>query len=167
MNSLSRRRGLAAASFTLLSYGAALAGRLLMRGRPNGWWYRVLRKPSYQPPSWVFPPVWTFLYGCIAYAGYRVFRASPSPMRTAALGLWGTQLTLNAAWTPLFFGAHRGRAALVDTVALDLAVLSFAGAASRVDRRAAAATAPYAAWLGLATALNASIVARNPRVLVG
>ena len=149
--------------FTLLSYGAAALGSLAMRGtrRPDGAWFRSLDKPSFQPPPWVFGPVWTVLYGTIAYAGYRVWKAPKSPARTRALVLWGTQLALNAAWTPLFFGARRPKAALADLAALDVAAGAFAAQAARVDQRAAVAFAPYLAWLSFASVLNGSIAANN------
>ena len=149
--------------FTLLSYGAAALGSLAMRGkgRPEGRWYRSLDKPSFQPPPYVFGPVWTVLYGTIAYAGYRVWKAPSSAARTRALALWGTQLVLNAAWTPLFFGARRPKAALADIVALDAAAGAFAVQAAAVDKRATAAFVPYLAWIGFASVLNGSIVAKN------
>jgi benzodiazapine receptor len=153
----------ASLGFVAASLGASLIGALTMRGKgsPKGAWYRTLRKPSYQPPSWVFGPVWTVLYGAIAYAGYRTWRMARSPARTRALALWGAQMALNAAWTPLFFGARRPRAALADMFALDAAVLGHVGVTARRAPRAAVAMAPYLAWLGFATALNAAIVAKN------
>lgn len=142
---------------------AAAIGRLAMRGagRPQGLWFRTRRKPSYQPPGWVFGPVWSVLYATIAYSGWRVWRAPDSAARARALKLWGAQLVLNAAWTPVFFGARRPAVALVDLVGLDAAAAAYAAAARKVDARAAAVVSPYLAWLGFATLLNASIVAKN------
>ena len=156
---------LAAIAFGALSYGASALGALTMRGRGSerSLWYRSLRKPAFQPPGWVFGPVWTALYGTIAYSGYRIWRAPKSPARTRALALWGTQLALNAAWTPLFFRAHRPRAALADLIALDAAAGAYTAAAAAVDPRAAKVVAPYLAWLGFATTLNGAIVVKNPR----
>lgn len=155
--------GLAALAFGALSYGASAIGALVMKkkGPPDGRWYRSLPKPSFQPPSWVFGPVWTALYGAIAYSGYRIWRAPKSRERTRALALWGTQLALNGAWTPLFFGAHRTRLALVDLVALDAAAVAYVAAAAKVDKQAAAIVSPYLAWLAFATTLNASIAAKT------
>jgi tryptophan-rich sensory protein len=149
--------------FAALSYGAAALGALTMRGRgaPDKAWYRGLRKPVFQPPSGLFGPVWTVLYGTIAYSGYRIWRAPRSPERTRALALWGTQLALNATWTPLFFGARRPAAALADIVALDLAAGAYTAAAAQVDPTAAKAVAPYLAWISFATVLNGAIVAKN------
>jgi tryptophan-rich sensory protein len=152
--------GLALASFVALTLGAAAIGRVATRRSP-GLWYRTLRKPPFQPPSWVFGPVWTGLYGLIATSGYRVWKAAPSKQRNRALGLWGTQLALNSAWTPLFFGARRKRAALVDLVALVGAVAAYAQASRKVDKPAAAMVVPYLGWLGFAGLLNEEIIRRN------
>lgn len=148
---------------TTLSYGAGVVGVLLMRNRgPRDAWYQALRKPSFQPPGWVFAPVWNVLYGAIAYSAYRVWRAGPSRARTIALTLWGAQLALNAAWTPTFFGARAPRFALADMALLDAAACAYAVAAARVDRTASLVATPYLGWLGFATAINASIVRLNP-----
>jgi tryptophan-rich sensory protein len=145
------------------AYGAAGLGALTMRGtgRPDGRWFRSLRKPRVQPPNWIFGPVWTVLYATIAYSGWRIWRAPRSPERTRALSLWGTQLALNAAWTPLFFGARKPALALADIAALDAAAVAYAVSARNVDRRAAWIVTPYLGWLGFATMLNASIVVKN------
>ncbi len=72
---------------------------------------------------------------------------------------------MNAAWSPLFFGLRRPRAALVDAALLVAAIGAYARAASRVDRLAAALVLPYLAWSAFALALNGEIVRRNPRLL--
>jgi tryptophan-rich sensory protein len=128
--------------------------------RPDAW-YRGLRKPPFQPPDWVFGPVWTGLYALIGLSGYRVWRARRSRARTSALRLWGAQLALNAAWSPLFFRAHAPRMALVDCGLLFAASALYARSASRVDRKAARLAVPYAGWVLFATMLNAAIVQRN------
>jgi translocator protein len=162
------RRLWAGVLFGALCAGVALVGTMTMRGRgrPGGLWFRSLRKPPAYPPNWVFGPAWTVLYGLIAYSGYRTWRAPSSQARTAALSLWGAQLVLNAAWTPLFFGARRPRLALADIVALDASVAAYTKLASRVDPRASQLFAPYAVWLAYASYLNAGIVADNPRFLL-
>lgn len=160
---MQKRSLLAGLGMAALSYGAAALGTLTMRGRgrPDRLWFRVQKKPSFQPPNSVFAPVWTVLYGTIAYSGWRVWRAEKSPERTRALQLWGAQLALNAAWTPLFFGARKPGLALADIGALDAAAAAYAAAAAKVDKQAALVVAPYLAWLGFASTLNASIVAKN------
>ncbi len=150
--------GAAAAAF-----GAGALGTLAMRGKgsPDGLWFRRLRKPSFQPPNWLFGPVWTILYATIAYSGWRIWKAPKSRERTSALSLWGAQLVLNAAWTPLFFGARKPALALADLVALDAAAAAYAATARKVDRQAAVVVTPYLGWLGFATALNTVIAVKN------
>ncbi len=131
---------------------------------PRQPWYRALSKPPGQPPAWVFGPAWTTLYGMMAWSAFRVFRARPSTERRRALRMWWTQLALNAAWSPLFFGAHRPRAALADLVGMTVATAAYTKDAASVDRAAAWMMAPYLGWLGYASYLNGAIVMRNPRL---
>jgi tryptophan-rich sensory protein len=149
--------------FTSATLVAAWAGRRFVR--PRSAWYRALSKPAGQPPPSVFGPVWATLYGLMAISAYRVFRARRSPERTRALSLWWSQLAGNAAWTPLFFGARRGRVALADLVGTIAATGAYVHAAHKVDRPAAWLMAPYLGWLGYATYLNGALVAKNPRLL--
>jgi translocator protein len=123
-------------------------------------WYPGLRKPGWTPPSQVFGPVWTVLYAQMAYSASRVARSS-DPRRRRALALWWLQLGLNAAWTPVFFGARRTGAAAVMVGALVPAVAATAAASARVDRRAGLLFAPYLAWSTYAAALNLEIWRRN------
>jgi len=159
------RRVLAALGFGALCFGVGALGALTMRGRgrPGGLWFRSLEKSPLQPPDRVFAPVWTVLYAAIAYSGYKIWKAPASPERTRALALWGAQLALNGAWTPIFFGARRPVAALADLLALDAAATAYALSAAKVDRPAAVSVAPYLGWIGFATYLNSHIVASNPR----
>ncbi len=163
-----RRAVLAGIGFVAATGLAAGLGVLAMRGagNPRKPWFRLLRKPSWQPPNQVFGPVWTVLYATLAYSGYRIWKAPASQERTVALGLWATQLALNGAWTPLFFGARRPVIALADIIALDAASLAYSVVAARVDKPAAALVVPYLGWLGFATALNAKIVANNPSFML-
>lgn len=118
-----------------------------------GDWYAGLQKPPFNPPSWIFAPVWTILYVMIAVAGWRSWERGGSQMR-----LWWVQLALNFAWTPVFFGAHLTGAALIVIAALLATILAFIVAARRRhDGVSALLFAPYAAWVAFATLLNASI----------
>ena len=122
-----------------------------------GRWYRRLEKSPLNPPPAVFGPVWTVLYGLIATSGWRVWRAGSRK----ALGWWAAQLALNAAWSPIFFGLKRPRAALADLALLLPAIAIYARHARQVDRPAAWMVAPYLGWVGFASVLNAEIVRRN------
>ncbi len=121
-------------------------------------WYPTVAKPSWTPPDAVFGPVWTVLYLAMGYAAWRVWRRGPSPLVARALTLFGVQLGLNAAWSPIFFALHRPGIALAVIVALDVALAATALAFRRVDRVAAVVLAPYLLWCLFATALNAAIV---------
>ncbi|MGE0232119.1 MAG: TspO/MBR family protein [Flavobacteriaceae bacterium] len=123
-----------------------------------GEWYQGLAKPSFNPPAWVFAPVWTLLYILIAIAGWRVFQRAPS---STAMKLWYAQIALNFLWSPVFFSAHMTGAALVVIGLLLAAILGFIVTARRVDRAAAWLFTPYAAWVAFASVLNASIFVLN------
>lgn len=119
-----------------------------------GLWYAGLTKPSFNPPAWLFGPVWTVLYALIAIAGWRVWQRNRHgwPMK-----LWWTQLALNFLWSPVFFGAHQIGAALVVILLMLAALLGFIATAWRLDRVAALVFVPYAAWVAFASILNGSI----------
>jgi len=147
---------LAAAVFLLLVFGAASTGAFV---RP-GAWYASLVKPSWNPPAWLFGPVWTTLYLMIAAAGWLVWRRGA--LGRTALVFWGLQIALNASWTLLFFGLHRPLWALFDIAALWLSILAFVWTAWPASRAAALLFVPYLLWVGFATALNAALWRLNP-----
>lgn len=153
---------LALAGFGLLTAGVAWYGSRYSRRGSQDSWYRDLDKPGFTPPDAVFPAVWTTLYAMIAWSGWRVWSAAPSRQRNAALRLWVSQLAANAKWSKLFFGQHQTALALTDILALETAIVSYISAARKVDRGAANAFIPYAAWIAFAAVLNAEIVRRNP-----
>ena len=139
---------------------AAAAGGGAATSRAVTDWYPTLRKPNWTPPSRAFGPVWTVLYAQMAYSAHRV-ASSSDPRRERALALWWLQLGLNAAWTPVFFGARRPGAAAIVIGALLPAVAATAAVSARVDRRAGLLYAPYLAWSTYAAALNVDIWRRN------
>lgn len=120
--------------------------------------YRALELPPFAPPSWLFGPVWSVLYLMIAIAGWLVWRERGWDR---SLTLWVVQLVLNALWTPLFFAADLYVAALVDTVALLVAVTATILQFRRTSELAAWLLVPYLAWVGFATALTVGIVVLN------
>ena len=131
-------------------------------GTEVGEWYGSLEKSPLNPPPAVFGPVWTTLYALMAVAGYRIWnKRERSPERTRALALWPAQLALNAAWSPLFFGAKRPDLAMTDLIALMIALILFVRDASKVDKPAAWMFSPYVAWVAFAGVLNAEIIRRN------
>ncbi len=143
-----------------VAVAVAAAGGAVATRRSVATWYPGLRKPSWTPPSQAFGPVWTLLYAQMAYSAQRVASSSDRGRRPA-LALWWLQLGLNAAWTPVFFGARRTGAGAVVICALLPAVAATAAASARVDRRAGLLYGPYLAWSTYAAALNLEIWRRN------
>ncbi|WP_019875810.1 TspO/MBR family protein [Sporichthya polymorpha] len=144
----------------LLVAAVAVSGALINAGETDGW-YAEADKPPATPPGWLFGPVWSILYTSMAVAAWLVWRSSGFTGARTALGLYAVQLALNAAWTPVFFGAERLFVGLVIVLALDLAILATAGAFRRHSRTAALLLVPYLAWTLFATYLNAGVAALN------
>ena len=120
-------------------------------------WYVGVNKPSFNPPNWVFAPVWTTLFLMMAISGWRLWRRRAMAGARKALAAWWLQLALNLAWAFLFFGARAIGAALVEVVALLAAIIATMVLAWRVDRLAGALFVPYVAWVSFATVLNAAL----------
>jgi len=127
-----------------------------------GGWYATLAKPSFQPPSWVFGPVWSVLYVLMGVALFLVWRADRHG-RDRAVALWATQLALNAAWSLIFFGRRAIGPALAEILVLWVAVAATVVAFHRQDRTAGRLLVPYLGWVSFATLLNASIWRLNER----
>ena len=137
--------------FILLVVGGGLLVGFLTAPGP---WYEALAKPSFNPPNWLFGPVWTILYVLIAIAGWRLWQRERTG---AAMKLWWLQLVLNFLWSPVFFGLEQIGLALLIILALFATILAFLAAAWNLDRVAAWLFVPYAAWVAFASLLNASI----------
>ena len=138
---------------------ASLAGPIATY--PNLAWYAGLAKPAFNPPNWVFGPVWTALYGLMAFALWRTLRHRPSLTRNLAIGLFLVQLGLNAAWSWLFFAAQSPLLGLVNIIPQWLMVLATIVALRRVDPVAARCLLPLGVWVAFAMLLNASVWALN------
>jgi benzodiazapine receptor len=116
-------------------------------------YYRSLQKPSWAPPPWIFGPVWSVLYALIGTSAWLVSRRGGAGTRTA-LTLWWVQLALNAAWTPIFFGARSRGWALVEIVVTWAVVVSTTVVFFTRRTAAGLVLLPYLAWVTFASALN-------------
>ena len=125
---------------------------------PVGEWHAALNKPWFNPPNWVFAPVWTTLYVMIGIAGALAWRWDP---QSGAVKVWFAQLVLNGAWTAVFFGAHQIEIALVVIFVLLLLILSFIKRTISELPSAAWLFVPYLLWVTFATMLNAGIASLN------
>lgn len=120
-------------------------------------WYTSLLKPWWNPPAWVFGPVWTLLYAMMAVAAWLVWREGGWKEQGRVLGLFLLQWLLNALWTPLFFGMHRPGLAFAEIILLWLALAATLVSFWRVRKLAGVLLMPYLAWVSLAAALNFAI----------
>jgi translocator protein len=154
-SALVREVGLAIVSVLVVA-GASIAGQIATY--PNlASWYFALAKTPFNPPSWVFAPVWTALYALMAVALWRVLRCPPESARRVALIFFFLQLALNALWPWMFFGAHSPALGLVNIGPQLLVVLATIVLFHRLDRIAAWCLVPLAAWVAFAGVLNLSI----------
>lgn len=146
---------------SLLGFLVLVVGGGLLIGALTGpgEWYARLAKPAFNPPNWLFGPVWTLLYAFIAVAGWRTWRRRAD---TPARLFWALQLGLNFLWSPVFFGARRIDLAALIIVLLLVAIVLFIGRSWKSDRVAALLFVPYAAWVSFATVLNLSLLRLNP-----
>lgn len=120
-------------------------------------WYPTLAKPGFNPPAWVFPPIWTALFAAMAVAGWRVWRRAGLAGARAAFAAFAAQLALNLGWSALFFGLRSPGAALVEIVPLLAAIVVTGTLFWRIDQLAGLLFVPYALWVGFATLLTAAI----------
>lgn len=125
---------------------------------PKGAWFDALQKPAFQPPDWVFAPVWTLLYILTAITGWRVFCVEDDPLLRI---LWILQLALNYAWPVVFFGLQQLGWALAVCAVLTLTLALFLRQARREDPISSWLMLPVFLWCGFATLLTAALWSLN------
>jgi tryptophan-rich sensory protein len=123
-----------------------------------GAWFEGLDKPWFNPPAWVFAPVWTVIYILIAVAGWRIWTIEA---RSPAMMVWFAQMLLNWAWSPTFFGAQQLWLSLAVILALWVLIVAFIVVARKYDSFAVLLFVPYLAWVSFASVLNWSIAVLN------
>jgi translocator protein len=148
---------------TILTYAIFIvivvsAGLLSGLANMPGDWYQTLEKPFFNPPAWLFGPVWTTLYVLIGIAGARIWMRAP---KSAAMQLWFAQLAANVLWSPGFFGLQNPELGLVVIAAMLVTITGFMIKARPIDRVATWLFIPYLAWVGFASLLNLSIALMN------
>lgn len=127
-----------------------------------GAWYAALNKPSWNPPVWIFGPVWTALYTMMAVGAWLVWRRGGWPAQRRPLTLYLGQLALNAAWTPIFFGLKNPGLAFAEILLLLAAIAMTARPFRRTSLAAALLLLPYLAWVSFAAFLNFTLWRLNP-----
>ena len=124
-----------------------------------GTWYAGLQKPSYNPPNWIFGPVWTVLYVMIAVAGWRTYLQKTPP--ALPMQLWYVQMALNFMWSPVAFTLHSLAAGLAIILMLLAVIVGFIWVQAPDNKPAALLFLPYAAWVAFASVLNYSLYRLN------
>ncbi len=142
--------------FLLACFAVAGTAAWLTRSSVNSW-YPTIQKPSWNPPNWLFGPVWTVLYIMMAIAGWKVWQLQPGSLREFLLAIFWVQLFLNFLWSPLFFRFHAIGIAAVEIVFLWLAIGAFVICAWRGSPAAAFLFVPYWLWVSFAAFLNFTI----------
>jgi tryptophan-rich sensory protein len=156
-----RKLGFAILAFGLVA-ATSIAGQLATYPSLVPW-YAGLAKPAFNPPNWVFGPVWTALYALMAYSVWRILLLPPATAgRRLALGLFVLQLAMNAAWSWMFFGARSVGLGLINIVPQLIVILAAIVSFYRLDRPAAWCLIPLAAWVGFASVLNFALWRLNP-----
>lgn len=144
----------AVAAFAVATLGGALTD--------IGAWYKALQKPSWQPPDWLFGPVWTTIFTLIAISAALAWRDAPDAgTRGQVVGLFAMNGVLNVLWSLLFFHLRRPDWALIEVVALWLSIVLLIFVLWRFSRRASLLLLPYLAWVSFAAYLNLTIVRLN------
>lgn len=119
-------------------------------------WYATINKPAFNPPSWLFAPVWTILYILMGISFWLIWK-SRSPEKHRAMGLFIVQLVLNGIWSPIFFGAQAIGGALALIVLLWAAIVLTILVFKKISKPAAWLLVPYIVWVSFATVLNFAI----------
>ena len=125
---------------------------------PPDEWYRSLQKPAWNPPSWLFGPVWTVLYVLNALAAWRVYLAKDHGL---AIGVWVLHLIPNALWSYFFFGMKRMDYALVDITLLLCGIVTTIVLFYRRDKLSGLMLVPYFLWVSFASVLNWTLMSMN------
>ena len=139
-----RRLALGLVGWLVVCFLAAFLGAVFMPGD----WYARLKKPSWNPPAWIFGPVWTTLYAMMAVAAWLMWKGGGFAAGRGPLALFLAQLVLSAAWPPLFFGLHQPGFACAEIVSLWLVIAATLAALRPLSRAARGFSPPT--WPGSA-----------------
>ncbi|MEO6725227.1 MAG: TspO/MBR family protein [Blastocatellia bacterium] len=156
----SLRQWFGLAVFVAICFAVAGVGSLLTTPSLSGW-YAALQKPPWNPPNWVFGPVWSALYLGMAIAGWLVWRERGWRAAAVPLALFALQLALNVTWSGLFFALHLPWVAFAEIVLLWCAILATMVSFGRVKPAAGWLLVPYLAWVAFAAVLNLTLARMN------
>lgn len=142
--------------FIIIPVGAGGLGAIATTPEIEGW-YRTIEKPSWNPPDWVFGPVWTTLYVMMGIAAWIVWKPHGIKDCAKSLTLFGVQLVLNIAWSWIFFGMHKPGLAFAEIIVLWFAIAATTVAFFKASKMAGSLMLPYLVWVAFASGLNFAI----------
>jgi benzodiazapine receptor len=155
------RKTLTLIAFIVVCELAGILGSVFTMPSIPGW-YAGLAKPAFNPPNWLFGPVWTLLYALMGLAAWLVYeKGVKSPDVKRALSVFAAQLILNALWSIVFFGAHMILGAAVVIILLWAMILLTSLLFRRISKPAAWLLVPYILWVSFASVLNVSLYLLN------
>jgi benzodiazapine receptor len=155
------KKALSILAFVLICELAGVIGSVFTTPSIPGW-YAALAKPPFNPPNWIFAPVWTTLYVLMGIAAYLVYEKGLKRKEVRkALAVFAGQLLLNTLWSVVFFGAHMILGAAVIIIILWGMIAATLWRFSRISKASAYLLVPYILWVSFATVLNISLYVLN------
>lgn len=151
------KKTLALIAFLFLCFFTAWTGAQVSPGIASTEWYDLLNKPDWNPPGWLFGPVWTLLYTAMAVAAWRVWLKVGFSDGKLELSAYFIQLFLNGLWSQLFFSMQNPGLAFAEIILLMAAIIYTSVLFFRVDKIAGWLMVPYILWVAFATVLNGTI----------
>ncbi len=143
--------------FILLSQAAGVIGSIFTSSSVIGW-YADVNKPSFNPPNWIFGPVWISLFALMGIASFLIWKKrSENSLVKIALAVFFVHLAFNTLWSVIFFGLQSPMWAFFEIILLWLMILSLIIMFYKIDKRAAYLMVPYILWVSFAGVLNFSI----------
>lgn len=147
-------------AFLGINFIAAMSGGIFTPGK----WYETLNKPSWQPPNWAFPAVWSVLYLLNAVSGWLIWKAvGLEGQGLISMIVYIGSLILNAGWSAIFFGMKRMKLALGEAILLWLSVALQIILFAQINKTAALILLPYLLWVSIAVYLNKTMIKLNPQ----
>jgi tryptophan-rich sensory protein len=131
-------------------------------------WYQDLLKPAFQPPAWLFAPVWTILYACMGIATYLIWiePKTKGRLKAQAMTIFTLQLIMNLYWSILFFGKQNPGLAFIEILILWISILCTILVFHRISKIATYLLIPYLFWVSFASVLNFSLWLNNRNISV-
>ena len=146
----------------IICFGAAALGSFFTFESISTW-YSTINKPWFNPPNWVFGPVWTLLYSLMAVSLYLVWKQGLKDKKVeSAVATFLISLILNIVWSLLFFGLHAPALAFVEIILLAMSIAATINAFSKLSKNAGLLLYPYLLWVCFASILNAFVWQLNP-----